>query len=76
MTSTEKVRAALDHMMQADDEDLGAAIPGIPPTLVMAAMPFLEDLLPSDPAELDDFLTRVGDFCHSMRSDRETAQSV
>ena len=73
MTSTEKVQAALDNMMNADDQELGEAIPGLPPTLILAAMPFLEDLLPKDPAQLDDFLTRVGDFCHSMRSDREPA---
>lgn len=73
MTSTEKVQAALAHLMNAEDEELGEAIPGLPPTLILAAMPFLEDLLPSDPVELDDFLTRVGDFCHSMRSDREPA---
>lgn len=71
MSSVEKVNAALDHLMNADPNDLDEAIPGIPPTLVMAAMPFLTDVLPQDPAELDAFLTRVGDFCHDMRSDRD-----
>lgn len=76
MNSVEKVEAALDHLMNSSDEDLQEAIP-IPPGIVIAAMPFIADVLPQDPGELDEFLTNVGDFCHSMRSDREPAdQSV
>jgi hypothetical protein len=70
MNSVEKVNAALDHLMNASDEDLAEAIP-LPSGVVIAAMPFIADILPSDPAALDEFLTNVGDFCHSMRSDRD-----
>jgi hypothetical protein len=69
MTSREKVLAAMEHLETAEDDELGEAIPGIPSGIIRAALPFVIDSLPTRSTELDEFLTGVGDFCHSMRSD-------
>lgn len=70
MKSTEKVAAMLELLQDEEDQELAAAIPlpiGVP-TLRMGLMAVAEKL-PRDPAELDTFLSQVGDFCLSMRSD-------
>lgn len=70
MNSIEKVYLALEQMADAEDEDLAEAIPvPIPPTMLRGFLPIITRNIPEDPAELDDFLGKVGDFCHSLRSD-------
>lgn len=68
MTSIEKLYAAIERLENAEDDDVTGAI-GVPPSLVQAALPFVFDKIPTDAAELDEFLTQVGDFCHALRSD-------
>jgi hypothetical protein len=74
MNSIEKVHLALEEMADAEDEDLTEAIPvPIPPTMLRSFMPVIAHSIPEDPGDLDLFLTQVGDFCHSLRSDHEPA---
>lgn len=69
MRSTEKVLATVEYLEEREDHELRDAFPGVPAGIVRAALPFVIDAIPSDPAQLDEFLTQVGDFCHSLRSD-------
>ena len=74
MNSVQKVFAAIAQLEGSTDEELRAAFPSAPPGIVRAALPFVIDAVPTDPAQLDEFLTGVGDFCHSLRSDDVAAQ--
>lgn len=73
MNSVDKVQAAIDELEDSNDGELRQALGGAPPHLVRAGLMMLEPMLPDEPAELDRFLTEVGNFCHSLRSDPEEA---
>ncbi|HWE10554.1 MAG TPA: hypothetical protein VG325_14475 [Solirubrobacteraceae bacterium] len=70
MKSTEKVWEVLERLQDSEDDELEDAIPiGMPPAIIRSGLAMVGSQVPKDPAELDEFLTGVGDFCHSLRSD-------
>jgi hypothetical protein len=72
MKSTEKVMAMLEVLQDQEDEEIAAALPiAVPPPMLRGALVMVAAQLPDTPDELDAFLTNVGEFCLSMRSDRD-----
>lgn len=69
MKSTDKVWDAIEEVQNADDQELAEMFSGAPASLVRMGVGVLSSMIPDDPAQLDLFLTQVGDFCHSLRSD-------
>lgn len=79
MNSTEKVWALIEHLADADDDELAEAFPiALPPTMMRAALAMAGEQLPQAPAELDAFLEGVSAFCLTLRSDPpgETPQKI
>lgn len=69
MNSIEKVQAAIDYLTDSTDEEVHAAVPFLPVGVVRGGLVLIESQVPDTPEELDQFLTDVGDFCHSLRGD-------
>lgn len=70
MNSVEKVYLALEELEDADDEELKEALPlPIPVPTLRGLLPVVARYVPENAGELDEFLTQVGNFCHSLRSD-------
>lgn len=70
MTSVEKVYLCLEELEDADDQELAEALPiPIPAHMLRGILPVIARQVPENSADLDQFLTSVGDFCHSLRSD-------
>jgi hypothetical protein len=70
MKSPEKVLAALEFLADADDQEIRETFPiNISPSIVRMGVGGMVDQVPQDPAELDEFLTNVANFCLAMRSD-------
>lgn len=75
MKSPEKVLAFIEELQSFPDDEMAEAL-GLPfaTPFLRIALASVGEVMPSDPAELDEKLTQVGDFCLSLRSDPETAE--
>lgn len=70
MNSVQKVYMALEEIGDMEDDELQEALPvPVPIPLARSILPMVARSIPEDAAELDEFLTQVGDFCHGLRSD-------
>lgn len=70
MNSTEKVWTIVEQLQDSEDSEIAEALPlGLPAPILRGALLMITDQIPQDPAALDEFLSQVGDFCHSLRSD-------
>lgn len=70
MNSVEKVYLALEELEDMDDHEIKEALP-IPISVPAARgiIPMVARAVPENAHDLDEFLTQVGNFCHSLRSD-------
>ena len=72
MKSPEKVLRFLEELESFNDEEIGDAVPlGIPAPMLRMALAGVAGSVSDDAAELDEFLTKLGDWCLGLRSDRE-----
>lgn len=70
MKSPEKVLLFLEEMQSCTDVEIAEAIPlPVPPTMIRAALAGVAGQISDDAGELDEWLTRLGEFCLSLRSD-------
>jgi hypothetical protein len=70
MNSVEKVYMALEELADADDDELREALPiPAPPAMIRSVLPAIGRQVPENAADLDEFLTNVGNFVHTLRSD-------
>jgi hypothetical protein len=79
MKSPEKVLAFLEEMQASSDADIADAIPlPLPAAMIRATLAGVAGQVPDDVDELDAWLTQLGEFCLSLRSDPadETAHAA
>ena len=70
MTSPEKVLAFLERLQSYSDRDLSEALSlPIPAPLLRMGLAGVAPQIPTDAAELDGHLSKLGEFVLSLRSD-------
>lgn len=70
-TSLEKVRALVEQIADADDQQLAQLAPGIPPMLARPITYLLPKMLPDTAEELEQLLDNAREFIDGLRSDPE-----